>query len=364
MKKLYINKDSKEFHKHRLLKIERKNRKKNKLHTQERKRRRRSLELINEYHKNKHKLDPLPTYAPRDFRLMKNTEDCLNFFRDVRAYKNINVLAGKKRVVISLVDVEKIDYAAISALTAIRDDLKSRGIGMRGDFPRNVECKQYITESGFLSQMVDASNKEFPKTSKSEFIFFEKGSGILTKRDSKNISELIKDVVEHLTGTRRIIKPIKSILLEICGNSIEHAKTKDRQWLLGVKYSEKRVYFTVTDVGKGILDTLFIKNYYTIANLARGKRGLDILKDAFNRKYGSSTQEENRNKGLPAVKYNSDIGTIKNLIVLTNNVILHFEDEDKSLTFSSGTARFKGTMYQWELTEECIINTIDYYGEN
>ncbi|PAM95482.1 hypothetical protein B4N84_09440 [Flavobacterium sp. IR1] len=363
MKKLYSNKENKEYYKRRLLKIERKKRKKNKIHTQEKKRRRRSLKMINDYHKNKHNYE-FPLFAPKDFRLMDNTEICLDFFRELRSHENVNMLGGQKRVLISLVDVEQIDYATISALTAISDDLKSRKIGLQGDFPLNSTCKKYIIESGFLSHMVDGSNRQFPKTDKSTFIFFEKGSGILTKKDSKNISELIKDVVEHLTGTRRIIKPIKSILLEICGNSIEHAKTKDRQWLLGVKYVDKRVFFTVTDVGKGILETLFIKNAQALVNFTGINSRLDILKGAFNRKYGSSTQEENRNKGLPAVKYNSEIGAIKNLIVLTNNVILHFENDDKSSIFSLGTARFKGTMYQWELTEECITNTINYYGEN
>lgn len=363
MKKLYSNKNNKEYQKRRLLKIERKNRKKKKLHIQEKKRRRRSLKMIHEYHKNKHNYQ-FPIFAPKDFRLMENTEDCLNFFREIRSHENINNISSQKTVLISLIDVEEIDYATISALTAISDDLKSRKIGMQGDFPKNTKCKEYIIESGFLSHMVDSSNKQFPKFSKSKFIFFEKGSGKLTKKDSKNISELIKDVVEHLTGKRRNIKPIKSILLEICGNSIEHAKTKDRQWLLGVKFMDSKVSFTVTDVGKGILETLFINNAQIMANLATFTSRLNILKGAFNQKYGSSTQEENRNKGLPAIKYNADIGAIKNLIVLTNNVILHFGDDDKSSTFSSGKSRFKGTMYQWELTEECITNTINYYGEN
>jgi hypothetical protein len=362
MKKLFTTKDYKEYHKRRLLKIERKNRKKTNLNIQEKKRRQKKRRLINEYHKNK-KNYPFPIYAPKDFRLIENTEVCLDFFREIRANKNINYINTQKTVLISLIDVEEIDYATISVLTAISDDLKSKKIGVQGDFPKNPECKNYIIESGFLSHMVDESNRQFPISSKSKFIFFEKGSGKLTKEDSKNISNMIKDVVEHLTGYRKTIKPIKSILLEICGNSIEHAKTKDKQWLLGIKYVENRVIFTVTDVGKGILETLYINYSHILINFVF-KNKMDVLKGAFNQKYGSSTQEENRNKGLPAIKYNSDIGTIKKLIVLTNNVILHFEDNNKSSTFSSGTPRFKGTLYQWELTKDCIINTINCYGEN
>lgn len=362
MKKLFTTRDYKKYHKRRLLKIGRKNRKKTNLNIQEGKRRQNKRKMINEFHKNK-KNYPFPVYAPKDFRLIENPEGCLYFFREIRANKNINYINKQKTVLISLIDIEEIDYATISSLTAISDDLKSKKIRLQGDFPINPKCKDYIMESGFLSHMVDESNRQFRIVSKSKLIFFEKGSGKLTKEDSKNISNLIKDVVEHLTGDRRIIKPIKSILLEICGNSIEHAKTKDRQWLLGIKYVENKVIFTVTDVGKGILETLYL-NYGDILVNFVFKSKLDVLKGAFNQKYGSSTQEENRNKGLPAIKYNSDMGTIKKLIVITNNVILHFEDNKKSSTFSSGTPRFKGTLYQWELTEECIINTINCYGEN
>lgn len=52
---------------------------------------------------------------------------------------------------------------------------------------------------------------------------------------------------------------VKTIILEICGNSIEWSGTDNKQWLLGVKYESDRVIFTVTDVGKGILETLYRK---------------------------------------------------------------------------------------------------------
>lgn len=363
MKKLYTTTAYKKYHKRKLLKYDRLNRRKRNLNKKEKKERQNERQLFSNYQINKNNY-PFPVFAPKDFRLIQNPELCLNFFREIRSHENLNFFNNQKQVLISLVDVEQIDYATISVLTAISDDLKSKDIGLQGDFPLNPSCKDYIIESGFLLHMVDGRNRQFPKTGKSKFIFFEKGSGKLSREESKKITEMIKDVVEHLTGEKKNIKPLKSILLEICGNSIEHALTKDKQWLLGVKYTENKVYFTVTDVGKGILETLFINNVAIMGNLVKFKTRLEILKGAFTQKYGSSTQEENRNKGLPAVKYNSDFGTIKNLIVLTNNVILHFEDEKKSLTFSPGTPRFKGTMYQWELTNDCIINTINYYGEN
>lgn len=84
----------------------------------------------------------------------------------------------------------------------------------------------------------------------------------------------------------------------------------------------------------------------------------EILKGAFDKKYGSTTKEDNRNKGLPAVKANFNQGTINNLKVLTNNVILHFDNDSLSKEFEKGTPRFKGTFYQWEMTNDCLTKLI------
>ncbi len=257
----------------------------------------------------------------------------------------------------TLRDIIKIDYAAISALTSISDDLKSKEIVINGDFPLSIDCRQFLIESGFLNKMVDENNKKFPANHKSDFIVFEKGEGILSKKDRKAISSLMKDVVRHLLGdtTDLNLKPVISAILEICGNSIEHA---EKDWLLGIKYGEDKVTFTVNDVGKGILETLhfkFSKHFWEYMGI---KSSLDMLSGAFEKKYGSSTEEINRNKGLPSIKANFDNGIIKNLIVLTNNVILHFANKEGSRVLNKGRARFKGTFYQWQITKSSIINAI------
>lgn len=363
MKKLYTTPEYVSYHKRKSNKIGKRSKKRKKYNIHDARSRRKSTLLFENYQTNWTKF-PLAIYAPSDFRLINNTDACLKFFREIRGAENVFYANNQKQVIISLVDVEQIDYATVSALTAISDDLKVKNIGLHGDFPLNPQCKEYLIQSGFLTHMVDGRNRRFPNFGKSKLIFFEKGAGKLSKEESKKITEMIKDVVEHLTGDRKNVKSLKSILLEICGNSIEHAHTQDRQWLLGVKYLEDKVFFTVTDVGKGIIETLFLTNLALMTNLIKFKSKLEILKGAFDQKYGSSTQEENRNKGLPAVKSALKQGIIKNLVVLTNNVILHFENEEISTTFSPGTPRFKGTLYQWELTKDCIINSINYNGEN
>ena len=80
---------------------------------------------------------------------------------------------------------------------------------------------------------------------------------------------------------------------------------------------------------------------------------VEILQNAFVKKYGSSTQEINRNKGLPAIKKGFDDGLLKDLKVLTNNVILHFDNDKKSLSFIKQRG-FDGTLYRWSITKESL----------
>lgn len=299
----------------------------------------------------------LQVIAPRDFRVIENTEECLNFFRNLRNEDFTDRRSGIGHVRMTLRNVEKIDYAAVSILTAISDDLKFNDIVLQGDLPESLDCSKFMIDSNFLNHMYNAKTaKRYRSETTSELIFFEKGCGKLSIEDNMKISKTIKNVVKHLTGRSNQCLSVKTIILEICGNSIEWADTKNKQWLLGVKYEDKKVIFTLTDVGRGILQTLHRRFPLKITDILSHKTDHQILEGAFEKKYGSSTKEANRNKGLPSIKANFEEKILSNLKVLTNNVILHFDNKSLSRTLDKGSPRFKGTFYQWEMTEECINN--------
>jgi hypothetical protein len=289
--------------------------------------------------------------APADFRLIENTQECLLFFKSIRSEDCVSRVGQKKFVLISIAGVTQIDYGTVSVLIAISDDLSCREITLQGDFPRDENCMRFIADSGFLNYMVDEHNNPFPKAQKSDLLFFEKGQALLSHGDNVKISSLIRGVVKHLTGVPQHFLPLKTILLEICGNSIEWSGVGNKQWLLGVKYEPDKVIFTVTDVGRGILETLYRK--FTRRISEPFKPDDEILKGAFCRRYGSATQQVNRNKGLPSVKASFEDGSIAALKVLTNNVILHFDNASLSNAFAS-SQQFEGTFYQWEINRDCI----------
>lgn len=116
---------------------------------------------------------------------------------------------------------------------------------------------------------------------------------------------------------------------------------------MGIRYEEDRVCFAMVDKGQGILKTLKKSAIQTIGDTFNDD--VSILLKAFDKKYQSASEDENRNKGLPRIKSVSDNGYVNNLTVITNSTLLNLSDSSKSRKLDS---EFAGTFYYWELTQE------------
>lgn len=253
-------------------------------------------------------------------------------------------------------NVNKFDYSSICILMAIIQDLKAKGVILRGNFPNDPTCKELIIESGLLNFMFDQQGNPFKKAEKSDMLFIERGSGKLTRKDNIGISNTLKKISKHLIQEEKHLPKLRTILLEICGNSIEWGGTLNKDWLLGVLYDEDKVTITITDVGIGILKTLNKKFKHKFSDIFMFKSSAEILEAAFIKKYGSSTREPNRNKGLPSIKNGFDDGIINNLRVLTNDVLLNFDNDNETRVLKN--TYFRGTLYRWEVTKETIKKAI------
>lgn len=297
-----------------------------------------------------------PVVAPENLCLLEATEDCLNFFAKVRSRKSISREGNYYYVSITLKKVKRIDYSTVCILTAIIEDLKFKRIYFRSDFPEDEACKEDIFKSGLLNLLRDETGRPFEKSKESELLFIEKGTKKFSDHDNRRISEIVKRAVEHLIHEKKHFKKLRKVLLEICGNSIEWAKATNNQWLLGVKFEKTQVIFTITDVGQGIMTTLHRKYSQKAVDFVN-KESKDILRAAFERKYGSSSRKVNRNKGLPAIKNGFDQGILVDLKVLTNDVILHYDNEKLSRTIRNGK-QFEGTLYRWKITKEVLIKEL------
>lgn len=260
-----------------------------------------------------------------------------NKFRDNRKYK------------IDLSKITDIDIGAICLLLSKINELGSRNIPVWGDLPEKEDCSNFIYDSGFLDHMNDLRGRKFPKNENSKNLLIKRG---FDRTGNSTVGKEIKRAVKHLTGVEESFRPVFSMAQEMCANSIEHANqdTGKKNWLFAIYYEADRVIFTMTDIGQGILSTLKKKADQILVDTLR-RTDVDVLDRAFEKKYQSATSDKNRNKGLPKIKRINDEHYVDNLMVITNNVLLNFNDEKKSEILET---KFHGTFYYWELTNNCI----------
>lgn len=284
--------------------------------------------------------------APKYFSLLDSPNEVIGFINKIDSLlSNIKKISS---VEFDLKDVTKIDIGAICLFLSKLNDLSRNKIRYWGTFPEDKQCCEFINNSGFLDRMKD-SNTGQKYSRKNKNLILNSG---LDKTDNAATSKEIRKAVEYLTGKEGNYKPIYSIALEICANSVEHANDKryKKNWLLSTSYMDKQVVFTMTDVGDGILKTIKRKVSKKVKELFF-KDAISILTNVFDKKYESRTGDSNRNKGLPKIYKTSLEKYISNLIVVTNNVLLDFDNPNKSKILNKN---FKGTFYYWILNEECI----------
>lgn len=295
--------------------------------------------------------------APVKFSLTVEPVKTLFFFNQLRIKSNYTNIKGKLSIRINLSKVKEIDFASISILKSIMEEAKFYGIMFSGDLPKDQDCKKLLIDYGFFKSLVDENEKEINIKSRGEHFSFEKKSGRVTTKDLKYFDDLSNITYNHIKGTTGpdgYIEDLIIMLKEISGNAVEWSNSHNEQWLLGVLKEEDKVIFTITDLGKGILETLYVSNKLKFIDVFLFKNKIDMLEKAFDRRYGSVSQEINRNRGLPSIKNAFIQNHIKKLIVCTNDVILHFEDYGKSVSLKENLY-FQGTFYQWEINKECNI---------
>lgn len=330
--------------------------KRNLTHKRKTKNRRKSFQKQRHVPSNKRIRKP-PIVVPTDFRLMHNTDECLKFFNEIRSEQNASQITPLHKVIfLEMEGVENIDYASISLLIAISNHQRDKGITFWGTFPKNKECRNFFEDSGFLDYMKDQNGNPFKKAEMAEHIKIQTEKGRFSVEERKKMSLLFKKASQNLTGDVIRLHRLSTLFTEICGNSVEWSSARGKMRLVGMYMEEESVTFTAIDLGRGIISTIRRKFTHKLQEIFIVNKPVRILENAFNMKYGSSTGEINRAKGLVSVKTAYDERKIVNLCVITNNVILDFDDNRRSRKLKYP---FHGTMYQWKITRECIENMVN-----
>lgn len=302
--------------------------------------------------KNKYtnRIDKQEISVGETFSLLKDPFNVLKLINTIekRKIKNKHIT----NIHLELSHIKEIDIGAISILLSKVNQvsLGSKRIKFSGTFPIDGTCREFFNKSGFLDYMADISGNKFNKQSDNYLVRIGRD-----KTDNEKVGVHIKKAMKFITGSEVHYPPVFSVIQEMCSNSVEHSNKIGKNWLLGVNYSdaedelEKRVTFTMTDMGFGILKTL--KRKFATRIKETMANDPEILQRAFEKKYDSATKEVNRNKGLPLILDRTEKKYIKGLKVITNNVFLDLENPSLSKTLDLNLG---GTFYCWEINLNCI----------
>lgn len=288
--------------------------------------------------------------APQRLAILSGVSGCVRFFENIRNQsKVVTKQFGWKSVALNLSHITDIDLPAMMVLKSLGRELGDYKINLSGNFPHDESCRDFFIKTGFLDDKVNQQGVKFNKSEKTDYFSLNKGQGKLRAEDTIRICRIVQRACDHL-GHDDFYDDVVAIIKEIAGNSIEWSKSYREQWTLGVMFDNDVVTFTILDLGRGILDTIYRKFVKKIKGLF--ENDIDFLYDVFEKQYSSSSREENRYKGLPSIKKAYLEGKIQNLYVMTNSVLMSFEYPGNSVLFSNRRDAFKGTLYYWTINKK------------
>jgi len=284
--------------------------------------------------------------APKHFSLLGNYEETNRFFQVLRGY-----LSRNKPVHVGMKDVDILTIDAILVLVALIKGRKRRGINVSGDIPTSEAPAQMMHRSGFYEHFQSALYR-----SKSQ------AQGGIVQRKGRRVNpeladQLAQDTQETITGIRADMPSAYRILLELMGNTRQHAKPIQKKkslstrnvepwWvLLDCDKKEKIARFAFYDGGVGIIQSLRPRLQQWMAKLGAAPQDTDLIHDIMNGRNISRTGLPFRGKGLPAISSTLKQGKIKALTIITNSV---FADVTKN-QYVDAPVPFQGTLIYWEI---------------
>lgn len=279
-----------------------------------------------------------------EFELLRSTEDVISFINNVDSLVRTNHY--NCTVEFDFSQIQNVDNEAIGLILAYINALSRHKVYSYGNLPISEHAYDIFVNSGFLENVKLIQGKKVKAT---DTFIIQKGA---TRTDTSMVGREIKKIMLHLTGVASKYPPLYTLITEIISNSIEHANRShiDKNWLFSVHYEDDRVRLMIGDIGRGIMSTLKKKFRQSIGDIIATRDDVKVLYNLFDRKYQSSTFEDNRNQGLPKIKDLYEKNYISNLCVVTNRVYLDFNNLNSRVLRNN----LSGTFYSLVITTENI----------
>ncbi len=305
---------------------------------------------------------PYKTFnVPENFSIIENPNETISFFNhmiDVIEKIRIKVKNNYKlkKVYLFKIDMKCVKRITSDALmyllTVIKNtrEKKSLPINWIGNFPEDLEIKEFLQASGYLEYMT-TDKRNLKKTN--DKIQIRTGKTYVYTDENIDIRKEVVDFsIEKLNKTKRDLQFLFNILTEVITN-IEHAYNLntelifDPSWYIMVENDLDKVRYTFMDNGLGIPTTVKKKKLEEVFNRLNIDKEYKYIKTALDGTYKrTQTGQTERSTGLPDVYEKFKNNKISNLIIISNYAY-YCEDRPRDMQ-----ENLIGTIICWEIEKE------------
>ena len=287
-----------------------------------------------------HALPIISLTAPKDFSLVYNTEETIQYFNTAQ-----NRLKKRNKVLFDISQIQKLSTDAIAVQIAkIKDERFIQHGSVSGNEPNDNNLKELFVQSGFY----DYVRTRGPKPVNDKKILIHK---ITNNRVEPDIA---KDVcllgLRHTFNNEEIFEPLYNILIEVMQNTNNHAgSTRGKyDWWLHVYAhpNSTKTSYTFLDLGIGIFESLpvksFKRDFFEILGLTSN---LDLVPKLLIGEIKSRTSRPERGKGIPQVYECSKDVVFNKFFLISNDIYANLKTGENRIIHTP----FNGTLYYWEI---------------
>lgn len=289
--------------------------------------------------------------APKQFSILKNSEETILFINRVE-----NLFDKCIPTFIILKEVDYIDHSAITVLLSVMHKFKVRKIKFFGDFPDNSVVRKKLETSDFF-EILQGVTKNFTEDIKKENKIFATSDNVIRP---EKVGKIINQISQTVWSSKRKSHGLYRVLIELMDNTNNHASVSSQwkeNWWLSINHDKGKntVDFYFVDYGQGILGSLSSKiigkklfgTLGRLQNMMGTNNEPEIIKLMLEGKHKKKNSLYFRGKGIPSIYKSLVHNEIDNLHIITNNVYADVKDN----IFRYQNNSFSGTFFHWQINK-------------
>ncbi len=276
--------------------------------------------------------------------MLDNFQDTNLFFTQLRS-----LLLDGKKLFVDFEQTYDLTVEAVLVLVAILRETAGRKRSNRvaaamGNSPlQHSPAGRLLRELGFYEHV----NSDMD-------LGADAGRGTIRPREGTRVNAALANALTEkaarvIFGDDRRLPAVYRILIEVMGNTKQHASVGDdqEQWWAMVHTNPKtqRAEFAFYDGGVGIVGSFRSRWRAAFELVGLAPSADEILHDLLHGEFKSRTNLPYRGKGLPAIAKAAERRQVEKVKIITNNVVADIASD----TVAVLPASFAGTLVYWEV---------------